>query len=138
MTAADALRRMDESGVDGVMIARGAVGRPWIFDDIARLQRGEAPAERTLPELREIIVKHLERLVALKERESLYRRKGSFQIDRGAAMHFRCHLVQYLSGFADWADIRRRLNSLTSTTDVLDVVDQVFARQTSTIVPHRA
>jgi len=138
MTAADALRRMDESGVDGVMIARGAVGRPWIFDDIARLQRGEAPAERTLPELREIIVNHLERLVALKEREALYRRKGSFQIDRGAAMHFRCHLVQYLSGFADWADIRRRLNSLTSTADVLDVVDQVFARQTSAIVPHRA
>ena len=138
MTAADALRRMDESGVDGVMIARGAVGRPWIFDDIARLQRGEPIAERSLPELREVIMKHVERLVALKEKEALYRRKNSFLVDRGAAMHFRCHLVQYLSGFADWADIRRRLNALTSTADVLDVVDQVFKRQTSTIVPHRA
>ena len=137
MTAADALRRMDESGVDGVMIARGAVGQPWIFEDIARLQRGDLIAERSLPELREVIVKHLERLVALKEKEALYRRKNSFLVDRGAAMHFRCHLIQYLSGFADWADIRRRLNSLTSTADVLDVVDQVFARQNSDIVPQR-
>ena len=136
-TAEAALRRMQESGVDGIMIARGAVGQPWIFDDIARLQRGEHVAERSLPELREIIVQHLDGLVALKQKEALYRRKGSFLIDRGAAMHFRCHLVQYLSGFADWADIRRRLNVLTSTADVLDVVDQVFKRQKSAIVPHR-
>ncbi len=137
MSAELALQRMRESGVDGIMIARGAVGRPWIFDDIARLQRGEAVAERSLPELREIIEKHLARLVALKRKEALYRRKGSFLVDRGAAMHFRCHLIQYLSGFADWSDIRRRLNSLTSTADILDVVDQVFARQTSSVVPRR-
>lgn len=137
MTAETALQRLRESGVDGIMIARGAVGQPWIFDDIARLQRGEPVAERSLPELREVIVKHLEGLIALKQKESLYRRKGSFLIERGAAMHFRCHLVQYLCGLADWADIRRRLNALTSTADVLDVVDQVFKRQESMIVPRR-
>jgi len=137
MAAESALRRMKETGVDGIMIARGAVGRPWIFDDIARLQRGEDIVERTLPELRAIIEKHLQRMVALKEKEALYRRKGSFLVDRGAAMHFRCHLIPYLSGFADWSDIRRRLNALTSTADILDIVDQVFARQSSDIVPRR-
>ncbi len=128
---------MAETGVDGIMIARGAVGRPWIFDDIARLQAGKPIQERTHAELRDIIQEHLNRLLALKEKEALYRRKGSFLIDRGAAMHFRCHLIQYLSGFADWSDIRRRLNAIETTAEILDIADCVFARQKDEIVPPR-
>jgi tRNA-dihydrouridine synthase B len=137
ITAEEAVRRLRETGVDGVMIARGAVGRPWIFEDIARLQRGEAPAERTLDELREVIVTHLDRLVALKRKEAQFRRKGSFLVDRGAAMHFRCHMIQYLSGLSDWSDLRRGLNALKSTADLMEIVDKVIARQTSPIVPQR-
>ncbi len=137
LTAEEALGRMDETGVDGIMIARGAVGRPWIFEEIACLQSGKPIPERTHTELREIIQLHLNRLLALKKKESLYRKKGTFLIDRGAAMHFRCHLIQYLSGFADWSDIRRRLNAIDSTADIMDIVDCVFARQTSNIVPKR-
>jgi len=137
MTASEALSRMAETGVDGIMIARGAVGRPWIFDDIARLQAGKPIQERTHAELREIIQEHLNRLLALKEKEALYRRKGSFLIDRGAAMHFRCHLIQYLSGFADWSDIRRRLNGIETIAEIMDIVDCVFARQKDKIVPTR-
>lgn len=136
-TASEALRRMQETGVDGIMIARGAVGQPWIFDDIARLQRGDPIAVRTLSELRSIIEKHLAALVELKQKEALFRRKGSFLVDRGAAAHFRCHLMQYLSGLSDWADIRRRFNDLASPADVMDVVDAVFARQSSEMVPPR-
>jgi len=135
LTAAEAIRRRRETGVDGIMIARGAVGRPWIFDDIARLERGEPIVARTLPELREIIARHLRRLVALKEREARYRRKGSFLVDRGAALHFRCHLIQYLSGLQDWVDIRRRFDTLTSTADIMAVVDEVIARQRRATVP---
>jgi len=134
LTAKQALQRMDESGVDGIMIARGAVGRPWIFEDISNLQAGKPIAERTHAELRSIIQLHLDRLLELKEKESLFRRKGTFEIDRGAAMHFRCHLIQYLSGFADWSDIRRRLNAIETTADIMDIVDCVFARQKNDIV----
>jgi tRNA-dihydrouridine synthase B len=137
-TPEEALRRMEETGVDGIMIARGAVGYPWIFEDIARLQRGESKIDMHLPELRSIIDQHLNRLVELKQRESLFRRKGTFLVDRGAAMHFRCHLVQYLRGFSDWLDLRRGFNDLNSTADVMGVVDAVFARQDSDTVPPRA
>ncbi len=136
-SAEEALRRMRESGVDGIMIARGAVGQPWIFDDIAHLLRGEALPVRTLSELREVIERHAMRLVALKEKEALYRRKGTFQVDKGAAAHFRCHLIQYLSCLLDWADIRRRFNHLNSTTDIMNVVDDVFARQATETLPRR-
>ncbi|HWQ13865.1 MAG TPA: tRNA dihydrouridine synthase DusB [Roseiflexaceae bacterium] len=41
--AADALRRLRESGADGVMIGRGAMHNPWIFMQAAQLRRGERP-----------------------------------------------------------------------------------------------
>lgn len=137
MNAEEALSRMSGSGVDGIMIARGAVGRPWIFEDISRLQAGRPVLERTHADLREIIELHLKRLLVLKEKEALYRRKGTFNIDRGAATHFRCHLIQYLSGFADWSDIRRRLNAIETTADIMEIVDMVFARQKDNLVPRR-
>jgi tRNA-dihydrouridine synthase len=137
MNAEQALAHMSESGVDGIMIARGAVGRPWIFEDISRLQSGKPVLERTHTDLRDIIELHLNRLLELKGKEALYRRKGTFNIDRGAATHFRCHLIQYLSGFADWSDIRRRLNAIENTADIMDIADMVFARQKSNLVPQR-
>ena len=137
VNAEEALSRMSESGVDGIMIARGAVGRPWVFEDISRLQSGRPVLERTHTDLREIIELHLNRLRQLKEKEALYRRKGTFNIDRGAATHFRCHLIQYLSGFADWSDIRRRLNAIENIADIMEIVDVVLARQKNNIVPHR-
>lgn len=44
MSGADALRMMDETGCDGVMIARGALGNPWIFEEACALwdERGGA------------------------------------------------------------------------------------------------
>ncbi len=138
-TAEDALRLMRQSGVDGIMIARGAVGQPWIFQDIEYLLKGEQPPQHNLNELRSVIEKHLIRLVQLKEKEALYRRKSSFNPDKSAAMKFRSHLIQYLRGLKDWSDIRRKFNSIDSTTDIMQIVDTVFARQLAParLVPQR-
>jgi len=38
--AATALRRLDETGVDGVMIGRGALTNPWMFQQVAALRAG--------------------------------------------------------------------------------------------------
>jgi nifR3 family TIM-barrel protein len=45
--AADALERLRTTGVDGVMIGRGAMENPWIFRQIAELRRGETPFQPT-------------------------------------------------------------------------------------------
>jgi tRNA-dihydrouridine synthase B len=135
MTAQEAVSRMRKSSLDGIMIARGAVGRPWIFEDIAAIQSGNEVQSRTLAYLRTVIQTHLKRLVELKKKEALYRRKSYFDPDHNAAMKFRSHLIQYLRGLSDWSDVRRRLNSISSTDDIMDIVDTVFSRQGSDFVP---
>ncbi len=42
-TADDALRMLEETGCDAVMVARGAVGNPWIFSQILALMAGRPP-----------------------------------------------------------------------------------------------
>jgi tRNA-dihydrouridine synthase len=59
-TAADCIAMMAQTGVDGVTIARGAIGYPWIFRECLALAGGEPlPEPPTLSEQRETIERHL-------------------------------------------------------------------------------
>ncbi len=58
-TAADCVRMLRETGVDGVTAARGSIGNPWIFSQAAALLRGEPmPEPPTVREQREVICEH--------------------------------------------------------------------------------
>lgn len=57
--AADALNRLRETGVDGVMIGRGAMANPWIFLQIAQLRRGETPFQPTPADKRDLLLQYL-------------------------------------------------------------------------------
>ncbi|MEZ6035717.1 MAG: tRNA-dihydrouridine synthase [Planctomycetaceae bacterium] len=58
-TAADCVRMLHETGVDGVTAARGSIGNPWIFSQAAALLRGEPmPEPPTVHQQREVICEH--------------------------------------------------------------------------------
>lgn len=58
-SGADALRMLEQTDCDGVMIGRGALGRPWIFNHIAHyLQTGETLPEPTRAERAQIALRH--------------------------------------------------------------------------------
>jgi tRNA-dihydrouridine synthase B len=127
-TPEDALKMVEETGVAGVMLARGAVGNPWIFRDILHLLAGRSMQRRSLEDCRRVIVEHLDALIRLKEIERACRRR-SLPPEESAALHFRAHLHQYLAGFHGWGTVRRRLNDIHTREAVLEAVDWVLARQ---------
>ena len=70
-TAADCLRMIAETGVDGVALARGAMGNPWIFRDCLALARGEPwPTPPSLAEQRQVMADHFTEAVRYYGRES--------------------------------------------------------------------
>ncbi|MCL2306546.1 MAG: tRNA-dihydrouridine synthase [Planctomycetaceae bacterium] len=60
-TADDAIARLRDYPIDGVMIGRGGLSRPWIFRQIWQKLNGKEPEpDPTLAEQREILLKHYE------------------------------------------------------------------------------
>jgi nifR3 family TIM-barrel protein len=57
-TAEDCLRMVAQTGVDGVAVARGAIGNPWIFAQALDLARGQPPRKPTLAQQREVLSEH--------------------------------------------------------------------------------
>ncbi len=60
--AAKALKALEQSGADGVMVGRAAQGRPWIFREIAAGLAGNVAPPPALDEVRAIMLSHLEAL----------------------------------------------------------------------------
>ena len=57
-TAQDCLDMLARTGVDGVSIARGAIGNPWIFAQVRALAAGRELRRPSLPEQRAILAEH--------------------------------------------------------------------------------
>ncbi len=123
--AGDVLRMVAETGVDGVLIGRAAVGNPWIFEEAAALVRGETPRIHDVDERRAVILEHLDMLTRLKEDELRHcNRRHTAEVT--ASLHFRAHLYRYLTGFGRWADVRRSLNTIHRREQILAAVDHVM------------
>ncbi len=59
-TAKDALRMLAGTGADGVAIARGAIGNPWVFGQARDIAAGREPRPPSLTEQRDVIARHYE------------------------------------------------------------------------------
>lgn len=96
-TPEDALRMFEETGVDAVMIGRGAIGNPWLFERAnALIASGEMPPEPTLAERLGSAIEHLDLMVEAKG-------------EKRGVMEMRKHLVASLKGFPGAVELRREL-----------------------------
>ena len=99
-TGRDAVDMLDQTGCDGVMIARGALGNPWIFIDAIALWKGDTmPPEPTKEERVNMLLRHLD-LVADD--------KG----DRIAVREMRKHVGWYVKGMHGASAIKREINQI--------------------------
>ncbi|HLT60818.1 MAG TPA: tRNA dihydrouridine synthase DusB [Microlunatus sp.] len=111
--AADALRMVEQTGVDGVVIGRGCLGRPWLFRDLADAFAGRET--KTLPRLGEVAVmvrRHAELLAGLSD-------------ERHGLTDLRKHMSWYFKGFPVGSDVRRRLGLVSSFAELDQALGQL-------------
>ena len=104
--AEDCVRRLQESGVDGVLIGRGALGNPWIFRQIQDLLDGREPVPVPLREKLQTAIRH-------------YRMMLDWKPEHIAVSEMRKHIGWYLSGMRGAAAIRDRVNHMDKPEEVL-------------------
>ncbi len=151
-SVADAQRMFRETGVDAVMIARGATGNPWLFADIAAALAApqpdtDAPAAssatavssdrsalrelRDLRDIRAVLEAHLSGELELRRQiqESQRRLSRALPPEQAAVATFRCHLFRYLSGMSGSSHVRGQLNAIHTIADIQRALDGCFERE---------
>ena len=110
----DAARALEQSGADGLMIGRGAYGKPWILAQVMQWWRGGGRMpEPSFGQQYEIIVEHYEAMM------SHYGR------DTGVKMA-RKHLGWYVKGLPGSAEFRNRANFIDDPDEVLRALAQFY------------
>lgn len=108
-TAEDANRMLKETGCDFVMIARGALGNPWIFRDALDMYEGRPLLPLPDDEKTRVILRHIDLQIA---------QKG----ERQAVLEMRKHIGWYLKGTPGAAELRRRANSAVTAEDLICIL----------------
>ncbi|MBG6099994.1 tRNA dihydrouridine synthase DusB [Micromonospora vinacea] len=120
--ADDALRMVAHTGVDGVVIGRGCLGRPWLFADLEAAFNGRS--ERRLPTLGEVAVtmrRHAELLVDQFSAGARNPARG----ERDGCTDFRKHVAWYLKGFPVGGELRRSLAMIESLAQLDDLLGKL-------------
>ncbi len=106
VTPMDAKQMLDTTGVDGVMIGRGALGNPWmLYQTVQYLGTGELPPHPTPKEKIDVCLLHLDRLIRLKG-------------EKVAIMEMRKHAAWYLKGMRGNAKVRKQINQIDTRADL--------------------
>ncbi|MBB6455273.1 nifR3 family TIM-barrel protein [Salirhabdus euzebyi] len=110
-TPQDAKRRLEETGVDAVMIGRAALGNPWIiYRTVKYLESGILIDEPGPKEKIEVCKLHMERLIKL---------KGEYT----AIMEMRKHAAWYLKGIKGNGKVRKRINECETKESLLMILE---------------
>ena len=107
----DARIAFDNYGIDGVMIGRATVGKPWLFKSIRDyLETGIIPDEPDVKEKTEVAKKHLAKSIEWKGYP-----RGIYEM--------RKHLSNYFKGLPHFKDIKRQLVTTLDSREIYDMLD---------------
>lgn len=110
--AEDAVRMYEETGCDGIMIARGAKGNPWLFHQICHyMDTGEKLSKPSLSEVAEMILRHGEMMVNF---------KGEYLGIR----EMRKHVAWYTVGYPDSSKLRNLVNQVCTLEELRKLITE--------------
>ena len=113
-TVEDAKKMIEYSGVDGLMIGRGALGNPWIFKKINHyLKTGEILPDPSNEEKYNVIKEHFKLLLE---------DKGEYTATR----EIRKFIGWYVKGMPNASELRDKINKQDTENDFLKIVDEYF------------
>jgi nifR3 family TIM-barrel protein len=110
----DALRMKKETGCDAVMIARGAVGNPWIFNQIATIEQGGTEQKPDITERKRVIMEHFFLL-------------SDHMEENRAALAMRGLLLSYTKGLPHSSRFRNAITQIKNIEDLTYILDQYFS-----------
>jgi tRNA-dihydrouridine synthase B len=120
MTPEDVVRAFDETSADALMIARGAIGSPWIFKQAKELMNTGSFTELTFRERIDICLLHLHRAIQLKG-------------ETRAVFQHRKFYTGYMKGFYDVSKIRNILMTIVKYSEIesllLQYADELEKRE---------
>ena len=130
-TNAEEAVRLLSLGLDGVMIGRAAIGRPWVFAEAVARWRGESYRTPTMEARFETIDEHLRALIVSLDRDRQLRkrrRRVRWSVESTACRIFRRHLIAYLAHAGQISgELRERLMTLESADAVMTEVERFLA-----------
>ncbi|MBQ3982306.1 MAG: tRNA dihydrouridine synthase DusB [Bacteroidales bacterium] len=112
VTPQQAVEAKQKYGVDGILIGRGAIGNPWIFEQTQRLLRGVTERPITVQERVDICRRHL--LAAVE-----------FKGEHTAMFEMRKHYGGYFKGLYDFKQFRIPLVNTTSLEEAEVILDKI-------------
>ncbi|MBQ9978979.1 MAG: tRNA dihydrouridine synthase DusB [Clostridia bacterium] len=108
-TPNDAVKMMNETGCDGIMIGRGALGNPWIFENTVGLFEGRPIREIPQNEVIDVALSHLRLMIE---------DKG----ERAGVAESRKHLGWYMKGLRGAAELRNRINTAATLEELTELL----------------
>ena len=112
-TAEAAKEKIEDSGVEGVMLARGIFGNPWLIRDIREmLQYGEVKTKVSTEDKIDMAIHHI-----LKTEEDNPQREFVFDV--------RKHICWYLKGIPHSAEYKNRINQSTDYKAVVQLLQEL-------------
>jgi nifR3 family TIM-barrel protein len=107
--ATDALKMMEHTNCDGVVIGRGCLGKPWLFRDLVDVFSGRAVSPTpTLGFVLDVMDDHAQGLM------------GIMGVDFGIR-NFRKHCGWYLTGYPVGSDVRRAFATVSSLEQLREI-----------------
>lgn len=112
-SARDGISLMEETGCDAVMVARGAMGNPWLFEELEALWQGRELPDRPSPSQIVDTVRLHYKLLA--------EDKGEYT----ALREMRKHASFYTKGLRGASELRGRLNTASTEEELMEILDRI-------------
>lgn len=115
-TYEDADRALAESGADGIMVGRGAYGKPWLPNQISHyLVKGEKIPAPSIEDQKATIITHYDEMLT------------TYGIEIGLKLA-RKHLGWYSSGLPNSSEFRAKVNQLLNPKEVVELIEQFYTK----------